>query len=348
MSKLTQHQRKRLEEKRKTNKIIQIIFLVLTAILFFFIIRIVFGKIFEKNIETKNESISETSAEIKKETSKEVLIETKTETKLETVNEDKPNDSNDEKKDIQKEVVSSEQNEKKLGNVKDKYQVSEFSNEEIDRRISELPEILREKITKYPESTNTIVRYEDSFENDLNKDISEDLENAKYFDRKVKLPYLSQWDERWAFEKVDDEFIAVSGCGPTTLTAIYSYFTGDTSYNPYTMAQYAYENGWYTSEGGEYPLFTAGPDSLGLNGREISIDEEILKNALDNGEIIVALVLHNGIGDFTQGGHYIIITEYDENNQLSIYDVNSYSNTNKKWDIDRIFDQTKILYSISK
>lgn len=224
----------------------------------------------------------------------------------------------------------------------------EYSEAEKNLLIQNLPESLQMKIERYPESLNTVIQYEKYKDDTSVIDITSDYNLSKNYIRNVKLPYLSQWDKRWGFRKVDDEFIGNSGCGPVSLTMIYTGLTGDTSITPPQMAQRLFDLGVYSRDGGEYGLFVEGPRSLGLNSYDIGSSADALKNALSEGKIVVALVRHNGIGDFTYGGHYIVITEIDENNQLSIYDVNSYNNTNKKWDLNRVMQQTVLFYAIWK
>lgn len=234
------------------------------------------------------------------------------------------------------------------GKIVDKYEKTSFTEKEKNDRISQLPQILQEKIRKYPESMNTILNFQELKDKNLPNDMTWDMENSKKFDRKVKMPYINQWDERWAFEMVDNMYIAVSGCGPTNLSMIYAGLTGDLSKDPVTMAKYAFENGWYTGNGGQYDLFIEGPRSLGLKANEIDKSVSSIKAALDRKSVVVALVRNFNIGDFTIGsGHYILLSEY-ENDNLKIYDVNSYKNTNKLWTFDRILSQTVVLYEISK
>lgn len=239
---------------------------------------------------------------------------------------------------------------KVLGTISNPYSDTELSEAEIEKLVEKLPKTLKEKVKKYPESLATTLRYFDVKDKNIDKSIKKDYENGQALDRNVKLNYICQWDERWGFEKVGDGYISVSGCGPTTLSMIYSSLTGDTSLNPIEMAKKMSDSGYYIGgEGGTYGLFTKGPQQLGLNSREIVKSKKSLKKVLDEGKIVVALVRQYGIGDFTKGsGHYIVLTEYDKDEKLTIYDVNSYENTNKKWDMDRVISQTHVLFAIWK
>lgn len=340
---LTEEQRKKILQKRKQNRLvtIKIIGIFVLILLVFIGGRIIISKIFsnDKAIDTNKEIVDESNKESNKESDKEIKKDTSKEMVKDTQSEG----------DISVDVLNNGDDNAKSGKIENKYANEKISKADLDKKIASLPDILKRKIELYPESETTVIRYQEAKEKNISKDISNDFENSKLFDRKVKLPYLNQWDERWGYEKVDDQYIAISGCGPTSLSMVYSGLTGDISKNPYEMAKFAFENGWYDKQGGKYELFNSGAQKLGLKSREIKSNEDSIKKNLDDGNVIVALVVPNGYNDFSQtGGHYIILTDYNEENKLVIYDVNSYNNTNKTWSFDRVLSQTKVLYSISK
>lgn len=341
--KITEEQRKKIIQKRNQNRklSIKIASIFLGIILLLVGGKIVLSKVFgnKAKVETKKE----TSIESNKESTKETEVETNIESQKEI------NSNIDDEEDISVDILNSDEIEANQdGQIVNKYANINISKENLDKKIDKLPDPLKKKIELYPESMTTIVNYKDS-ENTISKDISKDIESSKSYNRKIKLPYLNQWDERWGYEKVDDEYIAISGCGPTSLSMIYTGLTGDVTKNPYEMAKFAFENGWYDKQGGKYDLFTEGARELGFDSVEIKSNAESIKENLDEGKIIVALVQPNEYKDFSATGrHYVVITEYNDENKLVIYDVNSYENTNKTWDFDRVLDQTKVLYAISK
>ena len=157
-----------------------------------------------------------------------------------------------------------------------------------------------------------------------------------------KAPLLMQWDMRWGYNEYGDSIIALSGCGPTCLSMAYIYLTGDTSKNPRVMAEYAQNNGYYTSAGTSWTLWTDGAAGLGLNGEELSLDENIMKKRLDSGKVIICSMRP---GDFTTTGHFILIYGYDENGFL-VNDPNRYSNSERVWDYDTLSGQIKNLWAL--
>lgn len=156
------------------------------------------------------------------------------------------------------------------------------------------------------------------------------------------VPLLMQWDKRWGYDSYGDGMIGLEGCGPTCLTMAYLYLTGDTGMNPRSMAEFAYENGYYTMEGTSWSLWTEGVKSLGLSGVQLSLSESSMKQALDDGGLIVCSMRP---GDFTTKGHFILICGYDKNG-FFVKDPNRRSNSEKQWDYPRLSSQIKNLWKL--
>lgn len=178
-------------------------------------------------------------------------------------------------------------------------------------------------------------------------------ERARYREEEIDLtedfvsgevPLLMQWDRRWGYNLYGDSMIGLAGCGPTCLTMVYLYFTGDTSVNPRTMSEFAYENGYYVKGGTSWDLWTSGAERLGLHGEELPLDQNRMERALNNGSLIVCSMRP---GDFTTTGHFILIYDYDENG-FYVHDPNRRSNSEKQWTYDTIAGQIKNLWKLSK
>ena len=168
-------------------------------------------------------------------------------------------------------------------------------------------------------------------------DLSGDYETSE-------VPLLMQWDKRWGYEDYGESMIGLAGCGPTCLAMVYIYFTGDITQNPRTMAEFADKNGYHTSAGTDWSLWTSGVEKLGLSGEMLVLDEGVMKRALDNGGVIVCSMRP---GDFTTTGHFILLTGYDENGFL-VNDPNRRSNSEKHWTYDTLDGQIKNLWEIRK
>lgn len=159
-----------------------------------------------------------------------------------------------------------------------------------------------------------------------------------------EVPLLMQWDRRWGYDSYGDDIIGIAGCGPTCLSMAYIYLTGDTDKNPRVMAEFAYENGYYTSAGTLWSLWQKGVSKLGLSGEEISLNERTMKNRLDKGEVIICSM---SPGDFTTEGHFILIRGYGKSG-FYVNDPNRYSTSEKTWSFDRLKGQIKCLWALSE
>lgn len=166
-------------------------------------------------------------------------------------------------------------------------------------------------------------------------DLSEDVQEGQ-------VPLLMQWDKRWGYESFGSSNIGLAGCGPTCLSMVYLYFTGDLEGNPREIAGYCEENGFYTTEGTSWELWTIGAKSFGLEGAELMLDENRMKSALDDGKLIVCSMWP---GDFTTTGHYILIIGYEEEGFI-VNDPNRRSNSEKRWSYDTLDGQIRNLWAI--
>lgn len=198
------------------------------------------------------------------------------------------------------------------------------------------PQELLELLEKNEETFDFVQGYpqREQYQNqpiDLSKDIQEG-----------EVPLLMQWDKRWGYDLYGDSMIGIAGCGPTCLSMAYLYFTGDTTQNPREIAKFAYENGYYTSVGTSWSLWTEGVEKLGLHGEEIPLSESKMKSALEEGKLIICSMRP---GDFTTTGHFILVYDYDENG-FYVKDPNRKSNSEKQWDYKVLSGQIKNLWTI--
>ena len=62
-------------------------------------------------------------------------------------------------------------------------------------------------------------------------------------DRSNGVPLLMQFDERWGYTEYGNGVCGVSGCGPTSLSMVAYYLTGNTQYTPVYMMKLAEKEG---------------------------------------------------------------------------------------------------------
>ncbi len=158
------------------------------------------------------------------------------------------------------------------------------------------------------------------------------------------VPLLIQWDTRWGYYEYGSGMIGYTGCGPTCLSMVALYLTKDAKYTPIYLADYALENNYYVSGSGTtWSLMSEGGPGLGLSVRELPMDENTMVSALEAGEPIICSM---GPGDFTDTGHYIVITGYSDG-AFTVNDPNSPERSARTWTFDQLNGQVRNLWAFS-
>jgi len=151
----------------------------------------------------------------------------------------------------------------------------------------------------------------------------------------LRVPEYYQFDIRWGYKTYADNVMAVTGSGPTVLSMVASYLTGNGDMNPAWMAAFA-ENNNYTMEGGtNWSLMSDGAIGLGIDVTPINADQDRIERNLDVGNLVVCLM---GPGDFTDSAQYIVIVGYSEEG-YEIRDPGSRSRTAQTWNFDTLAPQ---------
>lgn len=157
------------------------------------------------------------------------------------------------------------------------------------------------------------------------------------------VPLFVQWDKRWGYEKYSGNFFAASGCGPTTLSMVVVYLTHNREASPIAVAKYSKEAGYSVDgSGSSWTLISEGCRHYGVKAKTVALDECRMKAELDEGHPIVVNV---GPGDFTDTGHFMVITGYDDEG-FSINDPNSIEKSGKRWLFKNISSQIRAVWSM--
>ena len=104
------------------------------------------------------------------------------------------------------------------------------------------------------------------------------------------------------------------------------------------MAEYAQEAGYSVDgSGSAWDLMSKGCRHFGVNAKSVKVDEDVFKEKLDEGNLIVVNV---GPGDFTDNGHFMVITGYDDEG-FTINDPNSIIKSSTHWQFERLHSQIR-------
>ncbi len=162
------------------------------------------------------------------------------------------------------------------------------------------------------------------------------------YDLSKGVPLFIQWDERWGYLEYGTSYAGLAACGPTCLSMVAYYLTGNARYDPVWMMDFAQANGYYMpGQGTAWTLFTEGAEKLGLKAESIYVTEAKLISTLKAGKLII-MSMKPGV--FTTTGHLIVLAGY-EDGYFIINDPNSYLNSQRKWSFEEFADQVKGIWS---
>ena len=163
-------------------------------------------------------------------------------------------------------------------------------------------------------------------------DVSDEIDGEQ-------VPLFLQSDERWGDNHYGDGHISKTGCGPTCLSMVYCYLTGDASMHPGRMAAWAEREGFYAyGTGTRWSLMDDGAEELGLQAYTDELSEENILDDLSSGHVIICSVAP---GDFTTEGHFIVLAGLNDDGTVKVNDPNSKKRSEKEWDVERILPQIK-------
>lgn len=187
---------------------------------------------------------------------------------------------------------------------------------------------------KNPETLDYIAGFEGVTPCPEHVDLSADLTEGE-------IPLLMQWDSRWGYCKYGAGLIGYTGCGPTALSMVLLGLTGDETFSPAYVAKFSEDNGYCViGNGTSWTLFSEGAEKLGLTAEELPLDEGVMRRRLADGQPIICIM---GKGDFTDTGHYIVITGCGEEG-FSVLDPNRKANCHD-WDYDTLAPQIRNLWA---
>ena len=196
------------------------------------------------------------------------------------------------------------------------------------------PEALIETAEKCPQTIDYVYAYPEKHDKHFDIDLSAEAHGSS-------VPLFIQWDERWGYEPYGTGFIGTSGCGPTCLSMAAVYLTKNAEFSPLYVARMAEQYEYCVpGNGSSWTLISEGSARLGLTAKELPLWEQSMKNALDDGAV---LILALGPGVFTGSGHFIVVTGYADGG-FSVNDPNSSENSARLWPYDRLAPQISNLW----
>lgn len=225
----------------------------------------------------------------------------------------------------------------KLSELSEENEIIRGIYEEAEAFPQKYPENMLEALANNPEMADFVERYPGA-----EKAAAGGLTEVEF---SQEYPLFLQWDPRWGYAPYgDDSNIGLAGCGPTSLSMVLYYLTGDETLTPDAVADYSMENGFYMSgTGTAWALMEELPAKYGIRVSYPGIGESRMKEALDKGSMLICAMRP---GDFTAAGHFIVIYGYDKTG-FFVNDPNCVARSRKSWTFAELKNQIKNLWAFS-
>lgn len=228
--------------------------------------------------------------------------------------------------------------------------VGSQSTETLDKRLKRLIEkdpslkVIEEERDQYPdqliyllvhnqEAKQFVLDYPHVKDQETSLDIKAELKGGK-------VPFFMQWDGRWGYRNYGNEMMAIDGCGPTCLSMVATFLSKNEKMNPYWMAQYSFENGYYMDGATAWKLMDEGAQKLGLGVKQLPLEEQRIIDNLVVGNPVICIM---GPGKFTSAGHFIVLAGYKDG-KFIVHDPNSRVRSKKMWAYEEFSDQIRNLW----
>lgn len=237
-----------------------------------------------------------------------------------------------------KEAVKTEQQaKKKQDKAKEETPKQKLTRVKKEAELAGYPQKVVDLLDMNEETVDFVADYGDKKDSSPAEDIGDSYEQGT-------IPLLIQWDERWGYSSYGTSIIAVSGCGPTCMAMVASGLNNDPTITPAVVAAYGTANGYVDEDNNTYWAFMKeAASNWNLSVYDGMLSEAQVSAELSAGHPIICSV---GPGDFTQNGHFIVLTGY-ENGEVTVNDPFSNKNSSKTWVFSEIVDQIRAMWVYS-
>ena len=209
----------------------------------------------------------------------------------------------------------------------------------VKNQASGIPSEITDFVERYPEAESFASNYYDYKDSDSPISIDSEMQSDG-------IPLFIQWDKRWGYKDYGGNYIGIAGCGPTCLSMVYCGLTKDATYNPYEMAKFSNDHGYYTyGQGTSWSLMSDGAEALGLSSEPGSISSDYILENLSNSTPMICSMKP---GDFTYSGHFIVLAGIDEEGKIIVNDPNSPEKSSYSWSADDLVPQIKAIWRFQR
>ena len=211
------------------------------------------------------------------------------------------------------------------------------------------PKWILKYLVGHEEAVNWVVDYPEYAKMTKKEINAEALKPIEIYneDERAGIPMLFQWDKTWGYASYGSGTIAVEGCGPTCLSMVAIGLTGDNTITPKKVANLSEKMEFYVEgQGTSWDLMTRGARKLGIKADQLNTwSAKAIEDELRKGNPMICSM---GPGDFTDGGHFIVLADILDNGKIVVNDPNSLKNSQKLWDANDLLEQMKAMWSFKR
>ncbi len=138
--------------------------------------------------------------------------------------------------------------------------------------------------------------------------------------------------------------IANCGCGPTSMSMVLTYLTGETV-DPPAAAAYATNRGHYVwGSGTSWEYYADIASNFGIECEQSEPNANKLVEDLSNGK---TMIMSMAPGHFTRGGHFIVLRGLTPDGKIIVADPASRERSSRVWDVSTVVGESKQMWSFS-
>lgn len=185
--------------------------------------------------------------------------------------------------------------------------------------------------------------YETMKKTDLDNSVPDvEFTDFEYLEGGINLPYISQYDSRWAYEPYGTSTIKASGCAIASMCMVINGLIEDSNLLPPELANWSANNGYYIPGAGTaWSYFDGVAKKYNLNMKNLSRNnpQAILDELAKGHPVVVSM----SPGHFTRGGHFIVLRGIDKNGKILVNDPASLERSQISWDFSLILAESSVL-----
>ena len=134
------------------------------------------------------------------------------------------------------------------------------------------------------------------------------------------------------------------GCGPTSVSMVITYLTGNSTQNPQIIFEWLNNLGYFHGYGFGKAALTKAAAKYGVSCTWQNLTEASMKQTLLSGQPIIAFM---GKGQFSSGGHYIVLKGVDSQGKILVNDPFYKKNNNQSFDASLILKEKRVSQSFA-